>query len=53
MAKSGGMRDSKDGRKLAADYGRKKQKSAGEPQKDRPIPRGTGRRKGSAKQRKG
>jgi hypothetical protein len=53
MAKSGSMRGSDGGRKLAAGHGRKKQKSAGEPQKNRPVPRGMGRRTGSSKQRKG
>jgi hypothetical protein len=44
----------KDGeRKLAAGAGRKRQKRAGEPQKDSPVPRGSARRTGSSKQRKG
>jgi hypothetical protein len=40
-------------RKLAVGAGRAKQKSGGESQKDRVVPRGTGRRSGSSKQRKG
>jgi len=36
-------------RKLASGHGRKKQKSGGESQKKRPVPRGTGRRSGSSK----
>jgi hypothetical protein len=52
MAKSKSMQGSDGGRKLAAGHGRTKQKSAGEPQKDRPVPRGSGRRTGSAKKAK-
>ena len=40
-------------RKLAADHGRKKPKAGGEAQKETGTPRGTGRRTGSSKQRKG
>jgi hypothetical protein len=36
-------------RKLASGHGRGKQKSGGEPQKKRPVPRGSGRRTGSSK----
>ncbi len=53
MAKSKSMKGSDGGRKLAADHGRAKQKSSGEPQKKRPVPRGAGRRTGSSKQTKG
>jgi hypothetical protein len=53
MAKSSEIRGSKGDRNLAADHGRKKHKSAGEPQKERTIPRGLGRRSGSSIQRKG
>jgi hypothetical protein len=53
MAKSKSMKGSDGGRKLAADHGRAKQKSGGEPQKKRPVPRGAGRRTGSSKQTKG
>jgi hypothetical protein len=49
MGKSKSMKGSDGGRKLAADHGRAKQKSGGEPQKERPVPRGTGRRSGSSK----
>jgi hypothetical protein len=49
MAKSKSMKGSEGGRKLAAGHGRTKQKSGGEPQKDRPAPRGSGRRAGSSK----
>ena len=49
MAKSKSMKGSDGRRKLAAGHGRAKQKSGGEPQKDRPVPRGSGRRSGSAK----
>ena len=49
MAKSK-SKTGKDGdRKLASDHGRKKQKSGGEPQKTRTVPRGTARRSGSSK----
>jgi hypothetical protein len=41
----------KDGeRKLAADHGRSKQKSGGQAQKKRTVPRGSGRRSGSSKE---
>ena len=40
-------------RKLASGAGRTKAKSGGEPQKDTGAPRGTSRRTGSSKQRKG
>jgi hypothetical protein len=53
MAKSKSMTGSDGGRKLAAGSGRKKQKSGGESQKDRVVPRGSGGRTGSGKQRKG
>jgi len=43
------MKGSDGQRKLAADHGREKHKSGGEPQKDRPVPRGSGRRTGSSK----
>jgi hypothetical protein len=50
MAKSKSMK-SKDGegRKLAADHGRKKHKTGSEPQKETGAPRGSGRRTGSSK----
>jgi hypothetical protein len=41
------------GRKLATGAGRAKQKSGGEPQKERAVERGAARRTGSSKQRKG
>ena len=41
------------GRKLVADAGRGKQKSGGESQKQRVVERGSARRTGSSKQRKG
>jgi len=41
------------GRKLASGAGRKTHKSGGEPQKVRAVERGTSRRAGSTKQRKG
>jgi hypothetical protein len=41
------------GRKLASGAGRGKQKSGGEAQKDRVVERGSSRRAGSSKQRKG
>jgi hypothetical protein len=51
MAKSKSMRGSDGGRKLAADHGRAKAKSGGEPQgKNRT---GSSRRTGSSKQRQG
>jgi hypothetical protein len=53
VAKTKSMIGSDGGRKLAAAAGRSKQKSGGEPQKKREVPRGSGRRTGSAKQRKG
>jgi len=53
MAKSKSMTGSEGGRKLASDHGRAKQKSGGEPQKVREVPRGSGRRAGSSKQKKG
>jgi hypothetical protein len=53
MANSKSMKGSKGERKLASGHGRAKQKSGGEPQKDRVVPRGTGRRTGSSKQTKG
>jgi hypothetical protein len=37
------------GRKLAADHGRNKHKTGGEPQKERVVPRGSGGRTGSSK----
>jgi hypothetical protein len=40
-------------RKLASDAGRAHANSGGEPHKDREVPRGSGRRAGSSKQRKG
>jgi hypothetical protein len=49
MAKSKSMKGSDGKRKLASDHGRKKNKSGGEAQKDRPVPRGSGRRTGSTK----
>lgn len=52
MAKSKSM-EGKDGeRKLAADHGRGKQKSGGEPKK-KDTHAGTGSQSGSSKQRKG
>jgi len=51
MAKSKSMKGSDGGRKLAADHGRAKQKSGGEPQKARAAPRGSGRRSGSSKEK--
>jgi hypothetical protein len=53
MAKSKSMKSADGDRKLAADHGRAKQKSANESKKDRVVPRGSGGRSGSAKQRKG
>jgi hypothetical protein len=50
MAKSKSMTGSDGGRKLAAGHGRKKNKSGGESQKDRVVPRGSGRRTGSSKE---
>jgi hypothetical protein len=50
MAKSKSDKDPAGNRKLAADHGRKKRKSGGEPQKQRTVPRGSGRRPGSSKQ---
>jgi hypothetical protein len=50
MAKSKSMKGADGDRKLQANHGRTKQKSGGEPQKKRPVPRGTGRRTGSSKQ---
>jgi hypothetical protein len=41
------------GRKLAADAGRAKHKHGSEPQKERTVERGSARRAGSSKQRKG
>jgi hypothetical protein len=52
MAKSKGMRGSDGERKLATGHGRAKNKSGGEPQKERPVPRGAGRRTGSSKKAK-
>jgi len=49
MAKSKSMKGSNGERKLAADHGRTKKKAGGEPQKDRPAPRGSGGRTGSFK----
>jgi hypothetical protein len=49
MAKSKSSKGSDGGRKLASGHGRTKQKSGGEPQKKRPVPRGSGRRSGSSK----
>jgi len=51
MAKSKSMRGSEGGRKIAADHGRKKHKSGGEPQKVTGVPRGSGRRTGSSKKK--
>jgi hypothetical protein len=53
MAKSKSMKGSDGERKLAADHGRAKQKSGGEAQKKRPVPRGAGRRTGSSKKANG
>jgi hypothetical protein len=50
MAKSKSMSSADGGRKLASGHGRKKQKSGGEPQKKRTVPRGSGRRTGSSKE---
>src|SRR5688572_18819258 len=50
MAKSKSNKDAAGNRKLAADHGRKKRKSGGEPQKKRTVPRGAGRRAGSSKE---
>jgi hypothetical protein len=50
MAKSKSMKSADGGRKLQADHGRTKQKSGGEAKKDRPVPRGMGRRSGSSKE---
>jgi hypothetical protein len=49
MAKSKSAKGSDGGRKLASDHGRTKQKSGGEPQKKRAVPRGSSRRSGSSK----
>jgi hypothetical protein len=49
MAKSKSMKGNDGQRKLASGHGRAKQKSGGEPQKQRTVPRGTGRRAGSSK----
>ena len=49
MAKSKSKKGPDGERKLASDHGRSKQKSGGEPQKKRPVPRGSGRRTGSSK----
>jgi hypothetical protein len=49
MAKSKSMKGSDGKRKLASDHGRAKQNSGGESQKDRVVPRGSGRRSGSSK----
>jgi hypothetical protein len=49
MATSKSMKGKDGGRKLAADHGRAKQKSGGEAQKERTVPRGSGRRSGSSK----
>jgi hypothetical protein len=43
------MRSADGDRKLATGHGRAKKKSGGEPQKERPVPRGTGRSSGSTK----
>jgi hypothetical protein len=51
MAKSKSMTGKDGGRKLAAGHGRAKQKSGGEPQKVRTVPRGLGGRTGSSKKR--
>jgi hypothetical protein len=51
--KSKSMKGADGGRKLAAGAGRRKQKAGGEAQKVRVVERGTGRRAGSSKQRKG
>jgi hypothetical protein len=52
MAKSKSMKGNDGDRKLAADHGRAKSKSGGEPQKARPVPRGSGGRTGSSKKSK-
>jgi hypothetical protein len=49
MSKTKSMRGKDGDRKLQSDHGRGKQKSGGEPQKDRVTPRGSGRRTGSSK----
>jgi hypothetical protein len=49
MAKSKSMTGKDGKRKLAADHGRAKKKSGGEPQKETAAPRGMGRRTGSSK----
>lgn len=49
MAKSKSMKGNDGGRKLASDHGRSKRKTGGEPQKERSVPRGSGRRTGSSK----
>jgi hypothetical protein len=50
MAKSKSMKsDDKESRKLAADHGRKKHKTGGEPQKETGAARGSGGRTGSSK----
>ena len=49
MANSKSMSDGEGGRKLAAGHGRKTQKSGGEAQKERTVPRGSGGRTGSSK----
>jgi hypothetical protein len=48
MAKSKSAKAS-DGGQKATGHGRTKQKSGGEPQKKRTVPRGLGRRSGSSK----
>ena len=50
MAKSKSDKDPAGNRKLAADHGRTKRKTGGEPQKKRTTPRGAGRRPGSSKE---
>jgi hypothetical protein len=49
MAKSKSMKSADGDRKLATNHGRAKQKSGGESQKQRTVPRGSGRRAGSSK----
>jgi hypothetical protein len=51
MAKSKSMMGKDGERKLAAGHGRAKQKSGGEAQKVRTVPRGLGGRTGSSKKR--
>jgi hypothetical protein len=51
MAKSKSMTGTDGERKLASGHGRAKQKSGGEPQKARTVPRGLSGRTGSSKKR--